>query len=347
MNKKMFKKFTTSFMSAVLFCFNATASERREESFSYEWGKRTVHLVEPNLPPRVNGWPLVIVMGASNMAYEHGAQYLGFDRLVDTVGLVIAYPEPFKEQWAYYESNDPNHHPDIFLMRDFLARIRKMKSIDASRIYLVGYSDGGTLSHRVLCGLSGEFAAATIVNGLPPSGYACPEAKPTPLMLINGDSDPLMPVDGGSASNLMHSVGLEVDGLTQSVGMWARINGCDQGKPTQLDDFDKTDGTVAVLTEHKCKKADFIHLLVRGGGHAWPGGQIKEQKIRDVVAKNAGRGTNELDATSTIWSFFRLHQAQSTSLESLQFNGTIPTVEFKPKAGVIDLQSLKLDEGKN
>ncbi|MEO7987827.1 MAG: polyhydroxybutyrate depolymerase, partial [Gemmatimonadales bacterium] len=87
-----------------------------------------------------------------------------------------------------------------------------------------------------------------------------------------------------------------------SAGMWAETDGC-TGDPTVTMEPDRapSDGMRVKRTAYTgCKPGLDVELYtIEGGGHTWPGGP--------AAGPSVGRVTRDIQATTTIWSFFSRH----------------------------------------
>ena len=69
-------------------------------------------------------------------------------------------------------------------------------SVDTSRVYVAGLSEGGFMSLHLGCALSDRIAAAAAVGAAMPKTMICLPSRPVPMLMINGTSDPVVPYGG-------------------------------------------------------------------------------------------------------------------------------------------------------
>ncbi len=135
--------------------------------------------------------------------------------------------------------------------------------VDAKRVYLAGWSNGGFMSFRIACELSDRIAGVASGSG-PRDDTACQIARPLPIMVIHGTADPLEPYAGGRDFR-----GLTVPAVTEVADFWRKHDGC------------PTDGTVTMLTQTVEQRSyggcqagsEVVLITVTGGGHCWFGAQ--------------------------------------------------------------------------
>jgi predicted peptidase len=83
-----------------------------------------------------------------------------------------------------------------------LGMIRKEFSVDERRTYLMGHSMGGAgaiylgVKHASNWAAIGAIAPATAPAGLTPDNFSLEPASDVPVILVQGDADPLVPVAG-------------------------------------------------------------------------------------------------------------------------------------------------------
>jgi predicted peptidase len=78
-----------------------------------------------------------------------------------------------------------------------LAIVRRDHNIDESRIYLAGTSMGGTGVLHLGRKYPGQWAAiAAMAPGVPDAGAGFEAMRDTPLMIMSGDRDELLPIEG-------------------------------------------------------------------------------------------------------------------------------------------------------
>ena len=179
---------------------------------------------------------------------------------------------------------------DVGFIRSLIGEMRRTHRVDPRRIYVTGFSNGAGMAFRIGAELSDLVAAiAPVANGL-----LLPVEKlkhPVPLLLIWGRDDPLNPIDGGVVSR----GGREMVRLSaeDSWRRWAALLDC-SGEPV-------VDRSVPRVTRRSFTGASgsaaAVLVEVAGLGHQWPGG-------REVLRLVSGPGSDALDATAEIWTFF-------------------------------------------
>lgn len=168
--------------------------------------------------------------------------------------------------------------PDAKLEKDedaVLAAIDHLKASlkpDETRIYLVGFSNPGVMTHLFAARHPSKItAAASFLASLESSWSGkLKETNAVPMFMCNGDSDPIIPWSGG---------GGELPGgvktgpffpVMEAAKYWQKRNGArEYPNVTKLNDIDQTDGSKVERYDYP-GKAPVVLLKVLNGGHAAP-----------------------------------------------------------------------------
>ncbi|MFM9226093.1 MAG: alpha/beta hydrolase family esterase, partial [Actinomycetota bacterium] len=116
---------------------------------------------------------------------------------------------------------------DVSFIRDLVGQLRTTMPIDPRRVYAMGHSNGGILSYKLACDLSGVIVAiglqagSNIVAGCQPTNNVS-------VFHLHGTADTNMPINGGMGSGLSTTVFASARG---SVDTMAGLNGCNVLSP--------------------------------------------------------------------------------------------------------------------
>lgn len=193
------------------------------------------------------------------------------------------------------EDRRPAASDDIGFFNQMLDHLGTKFSVDVSRIYVAGLSEGGFMSFRVGCALSDRIAAVAAVGADMPKTMICLPSRPVPALLMDGTSDPVVPYNGGTE----HNLNLAVISAEDSAKAWAKIDRCaEKPEKDKISAKAKSGMETKVDTYSGCQQAARVVLYsVKGGGNTWPGGEQYE------VEKSIGKTSQDLNANETIWSF--------------------------------------------
>jgi polyhydroxybutyrate depolymerase len=148
---------------------------------------------------------------------------------------------------------------------ELIRAARAHPSVDPARIYLIGFSNGGFMAHRMACDVAGITAIASIA-GAGPAG-TCAPSMPVAVLHVHGDADTTVRYAGG---RVFDSPALEPHASARdTVGGWAKRNVC-VGEPKssgELDIQQNLPGNETVISAHSGCSQPVELWTVRGGNH--------------------------------------------------------------------------------
>ncbi len=257
--------------------------------------------------------PLVLALhgGGGNGAGMEALTLGGLNRLSETAGFVVVYPDGVDRHWndgrgvPEYRAHRENVD-DVGFMAALIEHLARTQGVDRLRVYATGISNGGLLSMRLAHELSQGIAAiAPVAISITDKIAAMRQpARPVPIVLIPGVNDPLVPWEGGNLGFPGGRAVGRVLSVTDTVRYWVTHNRCAPSPGVTLEpDRDPRDGTRVRRESYSgCQDgADVIVYAVEGGGHTWPGG------LQYLPERVIGRTSRDIYANEVIWEFFRRH----------------------------------------
>lgn len=220
---------------------------------------------------------------------------------------IIVYPKSHNKQWADGRAETASNKDDLKFVDKLIEEIRKDHKVDGSKIFATGMSDGGLFTFKLACERS-EIIAAIAPVAANMANELIEECKPTravPIINFVGTDDKFIPMKGG---DVKRRLGLKKKGkvisTNQTIEFWIKRNKCNS-KPNvgKVRDQAKKDKTYAILEKYEnCESgADVFRWIIGDGGHTWPSGVPKKNKL-------LGKVTQEVNATEEILDFFTKHQ---------------------------------------
>lgn len=286
------------------------------QSFSHGGRDRSYQLYRPaSLAAGAHPGLILALHGAGGTGRGMEGLALGqLNRVADRDGLIVAYPDGVKKRWNDGRSGedatvDTTVDDEGFLIA-LVDDLSRRFSIDPTRVYVTGASNGGFMAFRLACTHPDKLAAiAPVMSGLGSSvAETCAESKPdapaVSLLMINGTEDPLVPFDGVEVKFRDKHLGAKLT-VPATISRWSTWLGCTQ-PPTKSDlaDVDPSDRTRVSLSQQLvCRDQSEVTLVtIEGGGHTWPGGHpyLPERTI--------GRTSRDVDASELIGAFFSRHR---------------------------------------
>ncbi len=237
-----------------------------------------------------------------------------FEGLADRDGAIIVYPQGFAEHWNDCRATGDyaakqRAVDDVGFLRAVVARLDGDpalggRRIAADEVFAVGLSNGGHMALRLALEAP-EFIAgvAAIAASLPATGnLSCWMAgRPVPVMLINGDADPISPYGGGNVWALgpfnrrgaVQPAEATADYFRQLAGY------AEPPFEHRYPDADPADGTVASRRVWSAADRPEVDLItIHGGGHTIP-------HPLKTMPRIFGRTSHDVPAAEEIWRFFR------------------------------------------
>lgn len=168
---------------------------------------RTYIAQAPELP--TEPMPLLIMLHGAGGDGARAERVTGFTDAALANEFVVAYPNGTRANFIEGELAwnagaccglaSADRVDDVTFVLTMIAELQAEYSIDASRIYLAGYSNGGMLSYRLACEHSELFAGVAVISGA--HNYSdCEPTQPVPLLIIHGVADLTVPFEGGETN---------------------------------------------------------------------------------------------------------------------------------------------------
>lgn len=146
---------------------------------------------------------------------------------------------------------------DVAFVNGLLDRLETDFCVDTTRIYAVGYSNGGFLASRLACALGGRLAAIVPVAGLSMPAEPCGGA--VAVLTIHGTADEVVPFNGGAVRTVYRYAGVRA-----VLAGWSLLNGCGGAPSTH-----RLSPRAVREEQHGCRHPVSLVSLA-GRGHEWP-----------------------------------------------------------------------------
>ena len=261
---------------------------------------RRYHVHLPSNYEVSNSLPLLIALHGRLGTGKKMIKQTGFNGIADRERFIVVYPEGFKRGWADGRGithADKRGVDDVAFIDRLIKVFQEKFSIDHTRIYVAGHSNGGFMAQQLAIERSHKFAAVAVVAASLSEWLASrfTPSRPIPVSFINGTVDPVTPYEGG-----MQPGGARVLSVEDTVKIWAHFNGCKEAPEVQ-EIHGLNNGTlVSVFTYGLCQNQSQVKLYrIEGGGHVWPG------EPESLSKSGVGKLSSEIDASEEIWKFFK------------------------------------------
>jgi polyhydroxybutyrate depolymerase len=201
--------------------------------------------------------PLVIVLHGFGANGQGQSLYLGFSSLYEQRGFLLATPDGTlnttgQRFWNATDAccNFGNAPVDdvayiTAIIDDMSARYR----VDPQRVFLVGHSNGGFMSHRMACDRANRIAAIVSLAGAQFANLSrCTPSEPVSVLQVHGTLDETIPYMGGTITGTM----FRIPSAQTTVTNWSTLNRCGAFSESAMrrDFVADINGAETVLGEH-------------------------------------------------------------------------------------------------
>ncbi len=262
----------------------------------------------------------------------HGLQLNGslmmfisnFNPVSDRNGFVVVYGDGIGKAWD--DGRGGRGVDDIAYVCKVIDKVASTVSVDKRRVYACGISNGGYFSQLLACAIPDRLAAIGVVGSTLTQQAAnhCHSDRSMPIMFFLGTKDPLIAwgsagagTASGELNELVDLVGASKYGGVESalarygglipvpevIDFWTAHNHCSSSNPhtTDMPDIDPKDGTRVKREAWGSTGSEVVLYRIEGGGHTWPGG------FPYASSGFAGKISQDVNASETLWQFFKTH----------------------------------------
>jgi polyhydroxybutyrate depolymerase len=234
-----------------------------------------------------SGLPLLIVLHGRGQLESTVLSSTGFLVLAQRRQAVLVLPDGERRSWNAGHGccgfAGAHQIPDVSFVAAIAADAPRRWSIDAKRVYLVGYSNGGKLAYSAVCAYPTLFAAVATYGAVPLS--PCQPGTPAvSFLLAAGTADQVLPFHGKPGAHP------PLPGVAQAL-VWLRTQDrCPATAQTGQD------SSVLVQRWVGCDGGTDVESVVYPGlNHAWP---------------TARAGVGSPTVAALMWAFLSGHDTQ-------------------------------------
>ena len=280
---------TTTIPVASSGCGTTTSKGLSSQQFTFEGERRTFVRYVPASYDGTRPVPLVFEFHGYGSSALVQVFYGDFLSLANRHGFVIVAPNGQGSDRHFNLTGEAGLQDDVAMVGALLEHIEATMCVDQTRVFATGMSDGGAVASVLACRDPDRFAAfGAVAVVVYESG--CADTS-VPIMAFAGTADPVVPFNGGVVNCCGHPT---LPGAPSAVAGWAQHDGC-AATPV----VDQLSTQVQRRTYAGCTGGGaVVFYVIQGGGHTWPGG---------LPVPSLGLTTRQINASSTIWSFFAAH----------------------------------------
>jgi polyhydroxybutyrate depolymerase len=220
--------------------------------------------------------PLVVLLHGYQSGAAQQEAYFQLTAESDRRGFLYALPDGTTDQAGKKFWNATDACCDFYrkgvddsgYLSRLLDTVESSYSVDTTRVYLVGHSNGGFMAYRMACEHSTQITAIVSLAGSMTNDTAqCKPERPVSVLQVHGTEDHTIAFDGGTNGAYPYpSAGT-------TIAAWRRLDGCADraDPPAQPLDLDRAlRGAETTVTTYStgCRDATRVSLwTVKGGGH--------------------------------------------------------------------------------
>lgn len=224
--------------------------------------------------------PLVVdfhPIGGSDTGEEASSP---FKAVTDPEGVITAYPqgEPSPNMGAAWNvgpccvaTANGVAVDDVAFAKALVAQVETKGCIDTKRVYAVGFSMGGGMSHYIACHAADVFAAVSPASFdlLKENEDACTPTRPIAELSFRGEQDNVA-IYAGGYSSLVTNMAITFLGAQACYAKWASIDTC-----TDTASTPQTSGKWQCSYHKACGAGVQVGLCIDpSGGHEYGDGSI-------------------------------------------------------------------------
>jgi polyhydroxybutyrate depolymerase len=218
-------------------------------------------------------------------------------RLAANDGAWVFLPEAVDGQWHDDPSptgSQTDLPDDVGFLSALIDTAVAEDGVDANRIYVAGYSNGGYMAQRIGCELTDKVAGIGVVSAAlrVPLAAVCRPTQALSVVLMPGTDDPIIPYNGNAS----------IESAAATVQFWLDNDRCISA-PTVTNYAQVAGDTTTVSLSHytACTAGSEVRVYtIQNGGHTWPGSPFTGQNILGATSKT-------IDATLELWNTLSSH----------------------------------------
>jgi polyhydroxybutyrate depolymerase len=213
--------------------------------------------------------PLLLMLHGFSATPFVEDRILHITELSDAKGFLAAFPSgtsnsskmPFWNATDGCCDREGSGVDDVTYLNAVLDDMQARYNVDKKRVYLVGHSNGGFMSHRLACDSAPRIAGIVSLAGAVWKDAAkCNPTAPVAVLQVHGTMDDLVDYEGE----------VDVPSAKETVATWAAKNGCDPTLSATGTTFDLdmlVGGAETRVERHACPRGAAELWTLDGGSH--------------------------------------------------------------------------------
>lgn len=279
--------------------FSTSSATDSFQSISHNGTRRTYILHKPNSPSDVK-LPLVIALHGGKSSGRRLVETSRLNEISDQENFLVVYPDAKYGNWSDGRSVISHGTNDVDFINTLITSLASNHSVDTSRVYVIGISNGSFMAQRLACELPHKISAISVIAGALPIELesVCQPDRPMPVIMFSGTKDNTVPWSGGTMSR---GEGGKVLSPFDTAKWWASNNKCshrDKIPVTSNKNIQPDKTSIEQYTFSGCDDlSTVVFYKIIGGGHTWPGGGKQPRWL-------LGPTSTKINASMLSWKFF-------------------------------------------
>ena len=193
---------------------------------------------------------------------------------------------------------------DVAFLVALVKLVTQEYRLDRNRVFVTGASNGGMMAMRLLVEKPHYFAGAAVFSASLPLEEIPDAAESTPIMIMNGTDDPLVPWEGGIVSGRADPV----RSINATVAYWVQINRAknELTKSQTIPNQNLTDPCRIIETSYYGSPEQppvVLFYQVEGGGHSIPA--VRPPQYPPAIQQRIGYQCRALNGIDLAWEFMQ------------------------------------------
>jgi|TARA_B110000459_G_scaffold46767_1_gene52146 polyhydroxybutyrate depolymerase len=274
--------------------------------------------------------PLVYVCHGYTGTAQGIMNYSEFNQLADEFGFAVCYPQGIEDGGGNtffnvgYDFQNNETVDDVAYLENLTAYLQAVYSLDPTKVFCTGMSNGGDLCYMLACQASETFRAVAPISGMIMQDIMddCNPSSEVSILEIHGTNDNVTYYNGDPNNNDGWGAYPGMDG---TMAFFNNLFGLELQSTDNFPNTSNNDGSTVASEKYGLNGSctEVWLYTVNGGGHDWPGAY----------------GNMDIEASREAWLFFQQLCEPVVGISSLTNS------ENRKLVRIIDMMGREVKEG--
>ncbi|MEJ6506085.1 MAG: PHB depolymerase family esterase [Crocinitomicaceae bacterium] len=273
--------------------------------------------------------PLVYVCHGYTGTAQGIMNYSEFNQLADEFGFAVCYPQGIEDGGGNtffnvgYDFQNNETVDDVAYLENLTTYLQSVYSLDPSKVFCTGMSNGGDLCYMLACQASETFRAVAPISGMIMQDIMddCNPSSEVSILEIHGTNDNVTYYNGDPNNNDGWGA---YPGMDETMAFFNNLFGLELQSTDNFPNTSNNDGSTVASEKYALNGSctEVWLYTVNGGGHDWPGAY----------------GNMDIKASREAWLFFQQLCEPVVGISSLT------TSENRKLVRIIDMMGREVKE---